>query len=95
MSKHKVNGFVTWEHADYMTEPEVSFRTYRPDPKCSGAVVVTELEIEVEVPDNFDPVPKQIEVLREKRNEVSREFTQALSMIDSQIGKLLAIEHSF
>ena len=49
------------------------------------------IEVEVEVPDNFDPRPQYIEALEEKKRELKSEFAKQVTMLDEQIKKHLAI----
>lgn len=51
----------------------------------------TPIEIEVEVPDNFDPRPQQIAALEEQKRKLQAEFAQSVAKIDEQIKKYLAI----
>lgn len=48
-------------------------------------------EIEVEVPDNFDPRPQQIAKLEEQKRLIQAEFAKKVAEIDDQIKKYLAI----
>ena len=49
------------------------------------------LEIEVEVPDNFDSRPQQIDKLEEQKRLIQAEFAKKVAQIDDQIKKYLAI----
>lgn len=51
-------------------------------------------EIELEVPDNFDPRPQQIEVLQEKKQHAMAEYQKTITEIDHNISKLQAISYS-
>lgn len=89
MSKHTIDGFITWRHAAWMNRPEVTFLTYDPRAVDDDYVVVRAHSIEVEVPDDFDPRPAQVAALREK---AAATFSAYVAEIDASISKLLAIE---
>lgn len=92
MSKHIIDGFITWRHDTWMDHPEIDFLTYDPKLAGSDAVVVRPHSFEVEVPDDFDPRPAQIAALREKREKAAATFSAYVAEIDASIAKLLAIE---
>jgi len=50
-------------------------------------------EIEVEVPENFDPRPAQIKALQEQRVKLQADVNEKIVKIDRRIAELLAIEH--
>ncbi len=49
------------------------------------------VEIEVDIPDDFDPRPKKIAALEEQKRKLQAEFAQRVAKIDEQIKKYLAI----
>ncbi len=55
---------------------------------------IGEQEVEVEVPDNFDPRPKQIAALQRQRGKVMAEYQKTVDEINDRISKLQAIEYS-
>lgn len=57
-----------------------------------GYVTVMPHEIEVEVPDDFDPRPKQVAALEAEKQKARAEFHARVTEIDRQIQSLLAIE---
>lgn len=92
MSKHTIDGFITWRHAAWMSRPEVGFLTYDPKAVDGDFVVIRPHSFEVEVPDDFDPRSAQVAVLREKREKAAAAFSAYVAEIDASISKLLAIE---
>ena len=92
MSKHTIDGFITWRHVAWMDRPEVTFLTYDPRAVDDDYAVVRPHSFEVEVPDDFDPRPAQIAALREKRERAAATFSAYVAEIDASISKLLAIE---
>lgn len=94
MAKHTINGFVTYTKEVWMDAPVIGFSTY--DPSKYGAesiVVVSEHSIEVEVPDDFNPVPGLVASLKAKKDAVRVEFAARINEIEDQISKLTCIEH--
>ena len=68
-----------------MWEPSAE---YAPD-----TVVVAEHQIEVEVPDDFDPRPGIVEALKEQKKQEQAKFALRVKEIYDRIKSLLAIEH--
>jgi hypothetical protein len=56
-------------------------------------VFVNQTEVEIEIPDDFDPTPKQIAALERLRDEVRAEFTERLNEINTRISKLQALTY--
>jgi uncharacterized small protein (DUF1192 family) len=48
-------------------------------------------ELVVDVPDDFDPTPKQIAQLEAEKAKVRAEFNQRIAQLNEQIGKLQAL----
>lgn len=59
----------------------------------SGDIFVKDVEVSVDVPDNFDPRPKQVEALQERKQELEKKFNAEVTRIDTEISKLLAITY--
>lgn len=57
-------------------------------------VYVGQREIEVEVPDDYDPRAQQIEFLQQRKKEVMAEFQVTLTEIEGKISKLQALEYT-
>lgn len=57
-----------------------------------GRVFVTEHTTTVEVPDDFDPRPLQVQALEAAKQKARAEFQERITEIDRQIQSLLAIE---
>ena len=91
--KRTINGFITWEQPKYATEPRIDFFPF--DPRKSEAfrhlVVVREHSIEIEVRDDFDPVPLQVAALQAEKGKARADSARNEIRIDAEIGKLLAI----
>lgn len=51
-------------------------------------------EIEVEVPENYDPRPQQVAALEKKKQQVMAEFQKTVDEINDRISKLQALEYT-
>ena len=89
--KRTINGFITWQQ--YSRVPVISFFTVDPRTidSLNGVVVVREHSFEIEVPDDFNPVPLQVAALQAEKQKGRAHFARNEIRIDAEIGKLLAI----
>ena len=55
---------------------------------------VGEQEIEVEVPDNYDPRAQQIAALEKQKQKVMADFQKSVDEINERICKLQALEYT-
>lgn len=55
---------------------------------------IGEQEIEIDVPDNYDPRAQQIAVLEKKKQKIMADFTKTLTEINNHISKLQALEYT-
>jgi hypothetical protein len=55
---------------------------------------ICEQEIEIEVPDDFDPRAQQIAALEAEKKKVMAEYQKTVTDITERINKLQAIEHT-
>ena len=51
-------------------------------------------EVEVEVPDNYDPRAQQISALEKKKQEVMAHYQKTVTDINERISKLQALEYT-
>jgi hypothetical protein len=63
--------------------PDTEHRTY-----------VCEQEIEIEVPDNYDPRAQKIEALQAHKLKIMADYQKTVTEINARISKLQAIEHA-
>jgi len=54
---------------------------------------VCEQEIEIEVPDNYDPRAQKIAALEAQKLKIMAEYQKTVTEINARISKLQAIEH--
>tara|TARA_R110000772_G_scaffold125466_20_gene232229 strand:- start:2154 stop:2435 length:282 start_codon:yes stop_codon:yes gene_type:complete len=55
---------------------------------------VGEQEIEIEVPDNYDPTAQKLAALQKEKEKVQLEFAQKVADINDRISKLQALEYT-
>jgi len=60
--------------------------------KYFNCVMIKKLEIEVDIPDNFDPRPAQIQALKKKQEQAAADFHVQNTEILRQISELQALE---
>jgi hypothetical protein len=88
----KIEAFLHWHKYEWEAKPE--FRLTMSDMSDSGPewVCLGPREVEVDVPDGFDPRPLQVAALRAEREKIVAECEVKKTNIDEQIMRLLAIE---
>jgi hypothetical protein len=55
---------------------------------------VGEQEVEIEVPEDYDPRAQQIAALEKQKQKVMADFQKSVDEINERISKLLAVEYS-
>jgi hypothetical protein len=55
---------------------------------------VGQQEIEIEVPDNYDPRAQKIEALQKKKEKIMADYQKTVTEINERISKLQAIEYT-
>jgi len=90
--KTTVKAFLHWEKRDWEENGRYVF--YPDDWSVCGPeyVPINEIEIEVDVPDDFDPTPQQIAALKAKKQEILANAHVQAENIEEQIQRLLCIE---
>lgn len=90
--KTTIKAFLHWHKYDWEDSPR--FQLYPTDMTSCGPeyVPIKEIEVEVEIPDDFDPAPQQIAALRAKKQEIQANAQVQANNIEEQIQRLLAIE---
>lgn len=57
-----------------------------------NSIFLQTLEVAVEVPDNFNPVPAQVAALEAAKAAALAEYTKSVAEINDRLSKLLCIE---
>ena len=89
--KVTIKGVISYKKDGWCEGNDYHF--YKYDMSEHGYVTVMPHEIDVEVPDDFDPRPQQVAALEAEKQKASAEFHARVTEIDRQIQSLLAIEH--
>lgn len=96
----KLNLFVQAKPADiWETGPDVldghAFTVWKhEDMKSHGFVMVCPVTVEFDIPEGWDPRVQQLEALKHKKEELKKEFSEAVRRIDAQISRLQAIDYT-
>ena len=89
--KVTIKGFLHYRKYDWETSPVYVIHTckfdYDPD-----HIYIGEREFETEIPDDFNPLPAKIEILRQEKQRIQAEAHVKAENIEQQIQELLCIE---
>lgn len=91
--KAKVTKTLYWISYEWRKEPQFALSEAGMEKSDPRWVVIREVNLEFDVPDDFDPVPSQIASLKRKKKEIQAETNVKVNNIEEQIQALLAIEH--
>lgn len=69
-----------------------AFHLFQSDMSQYGYVPVCETEVEVDIPDDFDPLAGQVATLKQQRAKVHAEFQARVNEIDDALAKLLCLD---
>ena len=79
----------------YSWDEEGSFEVFPfKFPDDDHRTYVGEQEIEVDVPDNYDPRAQQIAALEKQKQKVMADFQKSVDDINDRISKLQALEYT-
>lgn len=92
--KVTVNGLLHWER-DRLSSKEPVFRIFSCDMTGTlpNVVMIKPVSVEVEIDDDFNPVPGLIEGLRKHQQEILAKAQVQSNNIEQQIQELLCIEY--
>lgn len=97
MSKHIVKGYVYMAHG-YL--PDYSDKAWKPDirtykaPDNKERIYISEIAIDVSIPDDFDPVPQQVAAIEKEKREVLAAYTARVAQLNEELSKLQAISYT-
>ena len=91
----KVKITVYIHHAQYAFEETGEFQVFcvRLD-DTDYRTYVGQQEIEIEVPDNYDPTAQKLAALQKEKEKAQEEFSKKVASINERISKLQAIEYT-
>ena len=63
------------------------------DASDSGYVLVNKQAVTLDIPDNFDPTATKIDMLQKEIKRAEKEFSERVTKLKEEIGKLQAITY--
>jgi hypothetical protein len=82
-------------HSQYSWEQKAEYLVfYAKIEDNENRTYVCEQEIEIEVPDNYDPRAQKIEALQAHKLKIMADYQKTVTEINARISKLQAIEHT-
>jgi hypothetical protein len=91
----KVKTTVHIYHTHYSWEKKAKFQVFslKMD-DTEHYTFIGEQEIEIEVPDNYDPRAQKIEALQKQKQKIMADYQKTVTEINDRISKLQAIEYT-
>jgi hypothetical protein len=92
MAKHIIKGFLQWNKDSWRDTGSFEINKYEfKTSENSTYATVRPIEIEVDVPDDFDPTPGVIADLQEQKRLLRLKLAAELADLDDRISKLSAL----
>jgi hypothetical protein len=88
--KTTIKGFVFRHEWRGMLKPSYYFSSYKPT-EDETLSIVCEHSFEVEIPDDFNPIPQQVAALQEAKRLARVNLGKELANLDMRIGKLTCL----
>lgn len=88
MAKIIIKGFV--QLASHSKLP--AFNNF--DMSKYGDIMIAPHEFEYDMPDDFNPIAAEVDMLNKKKNELADEYHGKQKQLDERIANLLCIEHT-
>ena len=92
--KKTLKGFLHMSTDSWDRNELLFYKADMSDYESVRAVMIKPMEIEVDLPDDFDPRPAQIAALKAKQTKAAAEFHARNTEIMRQINELQALEMS-
>jgi hypothetical protein len=90
--KIKTTIYVYYQKYDW--EDKGSYQVFSFKANYVDSTFVCEQEVEIEVPDNYDPTPQKIAALEAEKAKAMSDFNETVMKINAQISKLQALEYT-
>jgi hypothetical protein len=91
----KVKTTVHIYHSQYSWEKKAKFQVYSLKiDDTEHMTYVGSQEIEIDVPDSYDPTAQKIAALQKEKEMAQQEFAKKVASINERISKLQAIEYT-
>lgn len=88
--KQTITGFITYKDYGFMDEA-CPYHFNEWDATSIGHVTVMPYNIEVDIPDDFDPRTGQVEILKAEKKKLMADFQARCTAIEKQISELTAL----
>jgi hypothetical protein len=88
--KKVINAHILYRKDEFSNADEFKLAMF--EMESCGFITVREQEFEVDIPDDFDPRSKQIEILQKEQERINAEFQKRCTAIQEQINRLTALE---
>lgn len=88
--KTTIKGFVCYEKSAWDGTDKFSFFPF--EMTNTGYITVMPYSVEVDIPDDFDPRGKQVEMLKAEKQKAMADFQELVTSIDRKISELTALE---
>ena len=89
--KIQIQGFINYKKDTYNPTNVHGMHFYPCDMSDFGYVAVMPCSFEVDIPDNFNPIPAQVAMLEKQKRELQAKFAVELMHIEDSISKLTCI----
>jgi len=89
--KLKTTAHVHYQKYAWQEKGEYRLASFKLDDSAERTYV-GEQEIEIDIPDNYDPRAQQIAALEAMKQKVMADYHKSVMEINERIGKLLALE---
>jgi hypothetical protein len=97
MSKQTVKHFLFMEHrwvgGSFEMKWQPTIRHLHMDDEADR-IFIREIDLEVDIPDDFDPTPHQVKALEAQKREALLKYQQTVAEINETLSKLQAITYS-
>jgi hypothetical protein len=96
VSKHKCKAFVFMA---YEYKPDYSDKEWVPQvwhcrvDDSDERVFISEQVLEIDIPDDFDPIPKQVAAIEEAKRQALETYQRSVAELNERLSKLLALTH--
>lgn len=90
MTAHTITGFLHL-YVPSLSQSKRSYHFHTSKLAHEDFAVVKECTFETEIPEDFDPVPAQLDALNEKKRQLRVKLAEELAHIDDRISKLSAL----
>ena len=87
--KVTIKGFVHYKKEEHVDWGDYRIFPYQTD--YDGAVYIVPCSLEVEIPDDFNPIQHQVAALEKEKRELQAKFAKDLMNIEESISRLTCI----